>query len=292
MLLPFSSLPSVFPFAARTCTGRSVVRHEDDHCIFEQAPFIKLVEHQAVVLVDVFDHSVEACCLGAKPEVGESLCVFGWRNERTMRSIGGDVCKKWFAAVLHVLDPADACVEEQVRAIPFRFDERPVVPDDRIEVLVSGGVRATTVVSLADTAGSVNEGFIETTVVRLILFLVTEMPLAKDAGRVADALQQLWKRHSIERHAFTFQDRVSNAVSHRMPSRHQSRTRWRARRSNEESREPHALVIHAIEIRSLKPGMSVFPNLAVALVIGHHHDDVWFRAGDCVAMSVTQIRKK
>ena len=89
-----------------------------------------------------------------------------------------------------------------------------------IEILVAWRVGATAVVRLTNSTGSVDERFVETTIVRLIRFLVAEVPLAEDSRRVTGGFQDLRQRGSFERHAFAFENRVRDAVFHRMPAGH------------------------------------------------------------------------
>jgi len=97
------------------------------------------------------------------------------------------------------------------------------VSDDRIEVGVVGNICAAAVIGLADTAGSMNEHFIETATMWLVRFFVSQVPFPKDAGFVADGLQGLGQRDGVQRHSLAFKNGVSDPVSHRVSAGHQGR---------------------------------------------------------------------
>src|SRR5882724_3013946 len=83
------------------------------------------------------------------------------------------------------IDPFERLREEHIGAIAFGFDERAVVQNDGIEILVVRRVAAAARIGLADAAGAVNEDFVEAALVRLIGGFVAEVPFAEDAGGVS-----------------------------------------------------------------------------------------------------------
>ena len=173
-----------------------------------------------------------------------------------------------------LLDPAQGGGEEEVGAEALRLHEGAVVADDRVEVLVARRIGAAAVVGLADAAGAVDEGLVEAALVRLVGFLVAEVPLAEDAGGVAGGLEDLRQDGGVERHALAFEDRVRDAVLHRVPAGHQGRAGRRAGRADQEAGEASARVVQLVEIRRLDPRMPMPSDRRVALVVGHHQDDV------------------
>lgn len=98
-----------------------------------------------------------------------------------MGRVGGNVGEERFVGFLGLLDPAHGGGEEEVGAVAFGFYEGSVVADGGIKVFVAGNIGAGAFVALSDPAGAVDEDFIESTFVRLVGFLVAEMPLAEDA---------------------------------------------------------------------------------------------------------------
>ena len=95
------------------------------------------------------------------------------------------------------------------------------MPDDWIIVGITGHIGATAVVSLTNSAGSMDEGLVESAIVRLIGVFVTQMPLSKDSGGVSRLLQHLGQSHCIQSEPFTFEDCVRDTVTQRVSSGHQ-----------------------------------------------------------------------
>ena len=118
-----------------------------------------------------------------------------------MRRVGSDVRKKRCIPILFLFDPAKSCGEENIGAKPFCLHERSVVAYDRVKILVARGIGATAFVRLADAARAVDECLVEAAFVRLIRFLVAEVPFAKDAAGIAGLLKYLRQRGGLERHA-------------------------------------------------------------------------------------------
>ena len=65
---------------------------------------------------------------------------------------------------------------------------------------------------MADAARAVDEDFVESALVGLVGFFVTEMPFAKDSGGVACSFEDLGKDGGVESHALAFEDGVGDAV--------------------------------------------------------------------------------
>ena len=129
---------------------------------------------------------------------------------------------------------------------------------------------------LADAAGAVDQRLIKTVAVRLVWFLISQVPLAEDTGRVAGGLEHLWKRGCLERHPFAFEDGMSDAIFHRMPTGHYCAARRRASGAHQKPREPRAGVVKLVEVWRANPRMPVPPNRPVTLIIGDDENDVWF----------------
>lgn len=108
-----------------------------------------------------------------------------------MRRIRRNVGEERFVLIFDFANPADARLEEQVRAIAFRLDEIAIVTDDGIKILVARCIRTAAVVRLADASSTVNKRFIEAAMMWLVCGLVTQMPLSKNPGCVARQLQGL-----------------------------------------------------------------------------------------------------
>ena len=137
-----------------------------------------------------------------------------------MRSVGGDICKERRVAIFLLFNPAKRCCEKQVGAEALGFDERAIVPDDWVEILVARRIGATAFVRLPDAACAVDEGFVKSARVRLVRLLVSKMPLPENTAGVAGLLEHLRKDGGLERHTFALEDGVGHTVFHRMPAGH------------------------------------------------------------------------
>ncbi len=112
-----------------------------------------------------------------------------------MRCIRRDIRKEWFVFILHLLDPSHPGGEKQVGAITLGLYEGTIVPNGRVEILVTWRIGARALEGLPNTTGSVNEGFVEAPLVRLVRFLVSQVPFSEDSRNVTRLGQNLRKRH-------------------------------------------------------------------------------------------------
>ena len=263
-----------FVGAAGACSGHSVVGHENEDGVFLEIPLGEFCHEAPHVFVDVLDHAIEAGIFCGEAEVGEALGIGRRRNEGAVGGIGGDVGEEGFLFGLLFLDPAHGGGEEEVGAVALGFHERAVVANDGVEVFVPGHVGAGAFVSLSDAAGAVDEDFIKTSFVRLVGVLITQVPLAENTGRVACFFENLGKDGGIERQAFTLENGVGDAVFEGMATGHEGGAGGGASGADKEAGEAGALVVESVEVGGFDPGVAVFADRSVALVVGHHEDDV------------------
>ena len=213
-----------FSGAARPAAGHAIVGHKDENGVFFEVPFGEFGHETPHILVDVFDHAIKAGGLGGEAEVGEAFGIGRWGDERPVGRVGGDICEEGFAGFLGLLDPSHSRGKKEVSAVAFSFHKGAVVADRGIKVFVSGDVGTGALVSLPDTSSTVDKDFIESALVGLVGFFITEMPLAENSGGVAGRFQNLGKYRGIKRHALAFEDGVCDAILKRMASRHESGT--------------------------------------------------------------------
>lgn len=69
---------------------------------------------------------------------------------------------------------------------------------------------------------------------------------------------------------------MGDAVLEGVPSGHECGAGGRAGGADQKAGEAGALVVEFVEIGSLDPGMAVTSDRAVALVVSHDENDVWF----------------
>jgi hypothetical protein len=113
--------------------------------------------------------------------------------------------------------------------------------DSRSVIGIPRDVAAAAGIALADATGAMDEDFVEAALVRLILCLVTEVPLAEDTGAITGLLQLLSERRGAEGHPLTLQDGVRDAVLELMPAGQQRTARRGAGRRDLEVGETDAL---------------------------------------------------
>jgi len=148
------------------------------------------------------------------------------------------------------------------------------VANDGIKIFVPRRIGTTAFIRLANPTRAVDEGFVKPARVRLIRFLIAEMPFAKNAAGVTGLLQHLRQNGRLERHALALEDGMRHAVFHRMPAGHDGTPRRRASRAHQKPREPRARVVQLVEVWSTNPWMPMPPNRPVTLIIGDDENDV------------------
>ena len=252
----------------------AVVGHEDEDGVVHELPFIELGLKSAHVFVDVLDHAVEAGGLCLEAKISEALGVGRRSNERSVRRVGGDVGEEGLVLVFRFLDPAHGGGEEEVGTVAFGFHEGTVVADDGVKVFVLRSVGAGAVVGLPNSTRSVNEDFVEAALVGLVFFFVAEVPLAENAGSVSGGFKDLWKNGGVESHALALENGVGDAILHGVPTGHDACAGGRTSWADEETGKARALFVVLVEIGCLDPGVAMFPDGSIALVVGHDEDDV------------------
>ena len=200
--------------------------------------------------------------------------IFLGGDVRTVGGIGGDVGEEGFFFVGFCFDPAEGGGEEDIGTEAFSLDEGAIVADDRVVVFVVWGVGAGAVVSLADAAGTVHEGFVEAALVGLVFVFIAEVPFAEDARGVAGFFEGLGEDGGVEGHALALEDGVGDAVFFRMASGHEGGASRGAGGGDHEMGEAGAGIMEGIEVGGFQPGVTVAAEGREALVIGDDEDDV------------------
>ena len=116
-----------------------------------------------------------------------------------MWGVEGDVGEVGLFGIDLFFHPAECCLEEDIGAEAFGFYDGVVVEDEVVEVfgvLISDEVAE---LFLAESASSVDEDFIEASVVRdVLLAFITEVPFTEDAVFVASCLEGLGEGDDVE----------------------------------------------------------------------------------------------
>ena len=146
--------------------------------------------------------------------------------------------------------------------------------DRGIEIAVCRNISATAGISLANATTAMNEHLIEAALVWLIRILVTEMPFAEDAGRVAGGLEHLRERHSRQTHTLALENRVGDSALELVGSGHQCATGWRAGRADVKIREADSFIVHPIHLRRLHNGVTGAGKIPVTLIVVEDDNDV------------------
>jgi hypothetical protein len=196
--------------------------------------------------------------------------------------IRGEIAEERSLA-LHRLDPLRRLSEKDIGAVTVCLLKLAVVEDGRVEIAVARSIATAAGVTLADTAGTVNEHLVKSAFVGPVIGLVTKVPFAEDAGRVTGRLQNLGESRSLEGQALAFQDGVGDAVAEFVTAGHQRRARRRAGRADVEVGEANALIVKAVEVRCLQNRITVTGQVAITLVIRQEKNNIrlpgpnWFR---------------
>jgi hypothetical protein len=194
-----------------------------------------------------------------------------------MGRIAGEVSKEGLAPLL-LFDPLGRLAKKHVSAIALRLFEATVVEDGGVKIGVARGIAAGTRIGLSNTSTTMNENLVKSTVVRAIGRFVSEMPLAKDAGRVTGRLEDLCQRDGVKREAFTLENGVSDAVLEFVPAREERSAGGGTGRTHMKIGESNAFVMKPIDIGRFENRVPMTRHISVALVVCEDEDDVWSAA--------------
>ena len=267
----------------RGSRGRTVVGREHDERVVGQPPRIELLHQPADVRVDVLDHAVELGDLRPLPRVLHARCLnlreiprvgAGRAVERRVGRVRREIAEERLPLRPAAVDPVDRGIKEDVGAVALGLHERAVAANHRIEIGVPRRVATAAREALPDTAAAVDEDAVEAPLARLVGVFVAQVPLAEDAICVAGRLEKLRQRRGREGQPFAFVDRVGDTGAKFVPAGHERRPGGRAGGARVKLREPNALRMQSVEVRRADDGIAMGRDVAVALVIGHHVDDV------------------
>ena len=258
----------------------AVVVHEDHQGVLRDAEGLELGQDLAEVLVDIVEHAKEM--LGV---LAQSFAFVKGRILRpgvvgSVRRVGGHPSQEGTLGCSLAFDPLGGLREELIGTVAGRLHEFAVMQDRRSVVGILGHVTAAPRVALADTAGSMDEDFVEAPLVRLILRLVAEVPLSEDPGPIARLLELLGQGRGAKGQSLALEDGVRDAVLEFMSTSQQSAPRRGTGRGDLEIREADALRVQLVEVRGLEHGVTVRADIAVPLVIREDEQDVGSLGGE------------
>ena len=150
------------------------------------------------------------------------------------------------------------------------------MPQRRVDVGVARRVATGTRKGLADSTGSMNVDFVESTTLGSIGFFISKMPFAKDPGCVASGLEHLRHRERVKAHPLPFDDRMSDAIFELMPSAQQRRPSRSAGWAHMKLGEQQAFFHERINRWRLQNRIAEATVVSIREVVGHDDDDVWF----------------
>ena len=188
-----------------------------------------------------------------------------------MRSVQREVGEERPVAVL--LDPLEAFAEEYVGAIAFVLLDDVVVRVPIVEVVVAPGIGR-----LRGAAAPADDRLVEAAFVWPEGEVVAQVPLAEQACRVAVVLEDLRQRRLLESHDRAAGERRRDAAAEGVAPGQQPGPGGSAQRVNMEVREPHRVGMESVHVRRVDDSIAVAAEVAVALVVGDHQDDVGFPA--------------
>ena len=246
---------------------RAVVGHEDQYGVFFQARLLESTHQLAEIFVDVGDHAVELRHRVGHALVGIRLGIFFVDQVRPVRRVGGKVNEE--RPILVLVDELQGVVEPDVGAVAGNLLGLAVAEVDVVEVVVTPVVGP-----LTDAAPAVAEDVVETLVLRAVRVVIAQVPFAEHAGAVAGRLEHLGHRDFVGAHQRAAHDRVPHAGASGVAARHQRTTAGRAGGVDVEVGEPNALAVELVHVGRLDHRVSVSGQVAVALVVGNHQDNV------------------
>ena len=119
-----------------------------------------------------------------------------------------------------------------------------------------------------------DEGFVESLLVRAVLGIVAQVPFAEDATDVAGLAQVFGKRDFGQVHVGGLAIHVGDARAEVVAAGHQRRPRRRADRADVELREFRGLAGERVDLRRLDVRVAVASHIAVAQIVDEEQDDV------------------
>ena len=191
-----------------------------------------------------------------------------------MRSVGREVTEERLVFLRAGLNPLLGFPEKHVGAVATGLHEAAVAANDWVKVTIVRRIAAAAGVALANAARPMDKDSIKAPLTGLIGVFVTQMPLAKDAAGVAGSLEQLRQRGGREGQPLPLMNRVGHTRAKLMSAGHQGRPGWSTGGADMKLGQPHALVTQPVELRCLENGIAVAADIAIALVVSHHIDDV------------------
>ena len=180
-------------------------------------------------------------------------------------------------------------MEKYIGTESFGLNEFSIVADDGVEIsilTIGWSIGATAGIGLPHAAGAMNKSVGKSTIVRLIGFFISQVPFSENPGGVSRVMKRFSQRDGIERHTFTFEDGMSHSVFEFVATGHDGRSSWCASWADVEVAKAKALCVEPVDVWCTKDLISQTRQIAFALVIGHHHDDIrpsFFQLGDGAA---------
>ena len=128
--------------------------------------------------------------------------------------------------------------------------------------------------SLTHTTATMPDHVLKATILRAVRDIVPQMPLAHHAGRIPVFGKQVPQSLlGYVHHGPTCAGSVGAGDS-RIISGHQSGSRRRAKGADVKIGETDGFVVQTIEVWCFQDWVAVATQISVALIIGHHQDDV------------------
>ena len=249
--------------------GRTVVAREEHQRRVSQIECVQCAHQPAERVVHLRDVAVVSGLgrvVEARIEILETLRGV----DRFVRLVETDVEKERLLFVARVFQPIDRFVGDQRRRVPVELADRLAVADEVIGVVMRG-----------QRVVLGREPIVESVVGRLRLAgkiePAVEVPFADVAGRITCVAQQRRDGDFLPAHVHRGEhgNPVVNADAVRRPSGHQPAPRGRAVGCRGVAvRQPHAFGGEPIEVGRLDDFVAVAGQIAVAEVVGQHHDDV------------------
>jgi hypothetical protein len=187
-----------------------------------------------------------------------------------VRAVEGEVAEE--RAVLVLANEVDGGIGDDIGDVAVLFDGLAIVLQDRIEVTLAAG----RVGRLADAAALEHQSFLEALIHGAQRITVAEVPLAEDAGTIAETAQDLGERRFIGVHHRAADERIDDAGAIIVAAGHQAGARRGADGRDVEVLHAHALLGELVDIRRPDDRVAVDAKIAVALIVGDDDNDIGF----------------
>jgi len=257
---PHATVVAMLPRSFGSGCGHvwAVVAGEDDNGVVRQFQVVERGEDSCQVVVDVFDHGVDAGGSVVETTVGVLGEVLLGHLVGMVGGVVGQVAEE--GSVVVVLDEGECGVGEDVGDVAFGLDRFAVLFDGSVEVVFPG-------------ATAEAEEFVEAAVVGVVWAVLAVVPLAEAAGGVSGGGQGVGDGDFIEPHDFFAVGDPGGAGAEIPSAGEEAGSGGGAHGADEEAVELGSRGSELVHGGRVDFVVTVGSEVAPALVVSHDEDD-------------------